>query len=126
MFGDYVFEKTAAQYTKRILLVDEDHLEEKAHYSAVFQAHGFRTVVYTDDLSFRVNNTSLLNGEEKLVILVQPGVYVPYDIRKKCREEEISFETLFPKLKQRSQVCRKSRRDSLQSSYWKKMTRSTI
>ena len=53
---------------------------------------------YTDDLSFRVNNTSLLNGEEKLVILVQPGVYVPYDIRKKCREEEISFETLFPKL----------------------------
>ena len=37
MFGDYVFEKTAAQYTKKILLVDEDHLEEKAHYSAVFQ-----------------------------------------------------------------------------------------
>lgn len=29
MFGDYVFEKTAAQYTKKILLVDEDHLEEK-------------------------------------------------------------------------------------------------
>ena len=98
MFGDYVFEKTAAQYTKKMMLVDADYLEEKAHYSAVFQAHGFRTVVYTDDLNFRVNNTSLLNGEEKLVILVQPGVYVPYDIRKKCREEEISFETLFPKL----------------------------
>ncbi len=71
MFGDYVFEKTAAQYTKKILLVDEDHLKKKAHYSAVFQAHGFRTVVYTDDLSFQVNNTSLLNGEEKLVILVR-------------------------------------------------------
>ena len=70
MFGDYVFEKTAAQYTKKMMLVDADHLEEKAHYSAVFQAHGFRTVVYTDDLNFRVNNTSLLNGEEKLVILV--------------------------------------------------------
>jgi len=49
MFGDYVFEKTAAQYTKKMMLVDADHLEEKAHYSAVFQAHGFRTVVYTDD-----------------------------------------------------------------------------
>ena len=24
MFGDYVFEKTAAQYTKKILLVDAD------------------------------------------------------------------------------------------------------
>lgn len=107
MFGDYVFEKTAAQYTKKMMLVDADHLEEKAHYSAVFQAHGFRTVVYTDDLNFRVNNTSLLNGEEKLAILVQPGVYVPYDIRKKCREEEISFESLFPKLN--SAVLRESK-----------------
>jgi len=60
MFGDYVFEKTAAQYTKKMMLVDADHLEEKVHYSAVFQAHGFRTVAYTDDLNFRVNNTSLL------------------------------------------------------------------
>ena len=107
MFGDYVFEKTAAQYTKKMLLIDTDHLEEKAHYSVVFQAHGFRTVVYTDDLNFRVNNTSLLNGEEKLAILVQPGVYVPYDIRKKCREEEISFESLFPKLN--SAVLRESK-----------------
>ena len=47
MFGDYVFEKTAAQYTKKMMLVDADHLEEKVHYSAVFQAHGFRTVAYT-------------------------------------------------------------------------------
>lgn len=107
MFGDYVFEKTAAQYTKKMMLVDADHLEEKVHYSAVFQAHGFRTVAYTDDLNFRVNNTSLLNGEGKLAILVQPGVYVPYDIRKKCREEEISFESLFPKLN--SAVLRESK-----------------
>lgn len=95
MFGDYVFEKTAAQYTKKILLVDDDHLEEKAHYSAVFQAHGFRTVVYTDDLSFRVNNTSLLNGEEKLVILVQPGVYVPYDIRKNAGRKKFRSRHYF-------------------------------
>lgn len=107
MFGDYVFEKTAAQYTKKMMLVDADHLEEKVHYSAVFQAHGFRTVAYTDDLNFRVNNTSLLNGEGKLAILVQPGVYVPYDIWKKCREEEISFESLFPKLN--SAVLRESK-----------------
>ena len=107
MFGDYVFEKTAAQYTKKMMLVDTDHLEEKAHYSAVFQAHGFRIVAYTDDLNFRVNDTSLLNGEKKLAILVQPGVYVPCDIRKKCREEEISFESLFPKLN--SVVLRESK-----------------
>ena len=115
MFGDYVFEKTAAQYTKKMMLVDADHLEEKVHYSAVFQAHGFRTVAYTDDLNFRVNNTSLLNGEGKLAILVQPGVYVPYDIRKKCREEEISFESLFPKLN--SAVLRESKKSGFGTSY---------
>ncbi len=65
MFGDYVFEITAAQYTKKMLLVDADHLEEKAHYSAVFQAHGFRTVAYTDDLNFRVNDTSFVKWRGK-------------------------------------------------------------
>ena len=98
MFGDYVFGWTAAQYTKKMLLVDTDHLEQKTHYSVAFQAHGFRVVVYSDDLNFRVNDTRILNDEEKLVILVQPGVYVPYDIRKKCREKEISFDSLFPRL----------------------------
>lgn len=95
MFGDYVFEKTAAQYTKKMLLVDADHLEEKAHYSAVFQAHGFRTVVYADDLNFRINDTSLLNGEEKLAILVQPGVYVPYDVRKNAGRKKFRSSHYF-------------------------------
>lgn len=107
MFGDYVFEKTAAQYTKKVLLVDVDYLEEKAHYSETFQAHGFRIVAYIDDLSFRINNTNALNSEEKLAILVRPGVYIPYDIQKKCRKETISFESLFPKLN--SAVLRESK-----------------
>ena len=98
MFSDYVFEKTSAQYTKKLLLVDADNLEEISHYSMAFQAHGFKIVVYSDDLRFRINDTNALNGEEKLAILVQPGVYVPYDIQKKCRKEKISFESLFPKL----------------------------
>lgn len=98
MFGDYVFEKTAALYTKKLLLVDVDHLDERTHYSATFQTHGFKIVTYTDDLNFRINNTNALNGEQKLAILVHPGIYVPYDIQKKCRKEEISFESLFPKL----------------------------
>ena len=63
MFGDYVFEKTAAQYTKKMMLVDADHLEEKVHYSAVFQAHGFRTVAYTDDLNFRVFMCRMISGK---------------------------------------------------------------
>lgn len=41
MFGDYVFEKSAGQYKKKICLIDSDDLEAKARYSSVFQTHGF-------------------------------------------------------------------------------------
>ena len=98
MFGDYVLEKTAAQYMKKILLVDADNLEEKAHYSAAFKAHGFKIIKYTDDLNFRIYDEDALNDDEKIAVLVKPFVYVPYDIQKKCRIERISFDTLFPKL----------------------------
>ena len=98
MFGDYVFEKTSAQYISKLLLVDVDDFEEKMHYSEIFKAHGFKFVVYLDDLSFRINYTSTLDSEEKIVILVHPGAYVPYDIRKKCRKKIISFGSLYSNL----------------------------
>lgn len=87
--------KNSCTVYEKMMLVDADHLEEKVHYSAVFQAHGFRTVAYTDDLNFRVNNTSLLNGEGKLAILVQPGVYVPYDIRKNAGRKKFRSSHYF-------------------------------
>ena len=31
MFGSYVFEKTAAQYIKKLLLIDVDRLDETTH-----------------------------------------------------------------------------------------------
>ncbi len=98
MFGDYVFEKTSAQYISKLLLVDVDDFEEKMHYSEIFKAHGFKFIVYLDDLSFRINYTSTLDSEEKIVILVHPGAYVPYDIQKKCRNKFVSFGSLYPNL----------------------------
>ena len=98
MFGSYVFEKTAAQYIKKLLLIDVDRLDETTHYTGKFKAHGFKVISYTDDLDFRIQYTKDLNGEEKLLILAHPGDYIPYDIQMKCRKETISIETLFPRL----------------------------
>jgi len=54
MFGDYVFEKSAAQYTDKILLLDDENLNSRANYISAFSAHGFEIVRYTDDLTFRI------------------------------------------------------------------------
>lgn len=80
MFGEYVFEKTSAQYASKLLLVDVDDFEEKTNYSSVFKEHGFKFIAYSDDLQFRINHTNDLDSEKKLVIMVHPGDYVPYDV----------------------------------------------
>lgn len=99
MFGDYVFEKASGPYENKILLIDSDKLEETAKYSAAFQAHGFKLVSYMDDLTFRVNNAAVLDDRnQKLVILAKPGIYIPYDLRRKCHVCELSYKALFPKL----------------------------
>ena len=54
MFGDYVFEKSSAQYTDKILLLDDENLNSRANYISAFSAHGFEIVRYTDDLAFRI------------------------------------------------------------------------
>ena len=99
MFGDYVFEKTAGQYKKKICLIDYDNLEAKARYSSVFQAHGFHVVHYIDDLTFRVNYSVLLDSnEQKMVIIAASDCYIPYDVLGKCYVCKLSYKYLFPNL----------------------------
>ena len=55
MFDDFVFVQSPAEYANKILLIDEDRLEESANYSACFSARGFEVVRYVVDLWFRIN-----------------------------------------------------------------------
>ena len=99
MFGNYVFEKSAAQYSERILLIDDDKLEEIMNYSTEFIANGFEVIKYTDDLNFRVQyEDQLKTTEEKLLVIAQADHFIPYDIRKRFRTCDISLTKLFPKL----------------------------
>ena len=99
MFGDYVLKQVAAEYNNRILLVDDEELDERAHFSVEFQAHGFEVVRYTDDLSFRIGyEKKLKNTEDKLLVIANSSSYIPYDIWRRLRAYVISMESLFPRL----------------------------
>ncbi|WP_196601792.1 PglZ domain-containing protein [Pectinatus frisingensis] len=99
MFGDYVLKQAAAEYNNRILLIDDEGLEEATHYSADFQAHGFEVVHYTDDLTFRLEyEDKLKSSDDKLLVLAHTGSYIPYDLHRRLRVYLLSLDRLFPKL----------------------------
>ena len=99
MFRDYVFEKSSAQYTDKILLLDDEDLNSRANYISAFSAHGFEIVRYTDDLAFRIEYEEKLKTHgEKLAIIANSGQYIPYDVRRRLTAYKVALESLFPKL----------------------------
>ena len=99
MFGDYVFEKSSAQYTDKILLLDDEDLNSRANYISAFSAHGFEIVRYTDDLAFRIEYEEKLKTHgEKLAIIANSCQYIPYDVRRRLTAYKVALENLFPKL----------------------------
>jgi len=99
VFSDYVYNETSAQYTDKLLLVDEDNLKEKTNFYAEFLSHGFEVINYTDDLCFRIEHEEKLkNSDNKLLVIAGYNQYIPYDIRKKLRVYSLSLSNLFPRL----------------------------
>lgn len=99
MFGDYVFEKSSAQYTDKILLLDEENLNSRVNYASTFSAHGFEIVRYTNDLAFRIEYEGKLKTPgEKMAVIAHTDQYIPYDVRRRLPTYIISLEKLFPKL----------------------------
>ena len=101
MFGQYIYEKTYASNTSRMLFIDEDGLEEQTHYTEEFAHRGFQIIRYKDDLSFRIEwEDKFKGGQDKYLILAEPKVYIPYDVLKACGSYKfhISLMNLFPLL----------------------------
>ena len=99
MFGAYVYELSSAEYEKYVLLIDEDGLEEKTGYSAFFDRKGFLVIKYENDLIYRsrIENT-VREGQQKILMIAQLRVYIPYDVQKTFRTTKLSLAKLFPKL----------------------------
>ena len=99
MFADYVYEKSSAEFSDRVILIDSDDLERKTKYSEYFAAHGFQIIRYQDDLHLRLEHEDAVSGENgKYVLLVEHNSYVPYDVLKRYRRYAVSLANLFPKL----------------------------
>ena len=99
MFGRYVYEKSSAEYADKVLLIDNDHLDEITNYGAEFLAHGFEIVKYKDDISFRLDYDEKIKiADKKILLIATADKYIPYDIRQKFRVFNLSFSSLFPML----------------------------
>lgn len=99
MFADYVYEKSAAKYTDRILLIDADHLAEDTRFTDGFKARGFETVMYQDDLSFRIEYEEKIKSKDgRIAVVVTPEQYFPYDMRRRLTVYKVSLTDLFPRL----------------------------
>ena len=98
MFASFVFEKSSAEYTDKIFLIDSDNLESKTYYCDYFAAHGFQIIRYKNDLLFRVEHDDAITGVGKYAVIAPAGEYIPFDIRQIFRCFDVSFQELFPKL----------------------------
>lgn len=99
MFGNYVYEKSSAQYNDRIIIIDNDNLEEITNYSASFKEHDFKVIKYKDDLNFRLEYEKKFKSTvNKLVVIADSHCYIPYDIWCNFHSYVLSLSGLFPKL----------------------------
>lgn len=99
MFARYVFEKSSAEYSDKIILIDSDCLQNKIDYCAYFTQQGYEVIQYHDDLTFRVEHNDAIYGSKgKYALLVKPNSYIPYDVLQRFRSFEVSISNLFPKL----------------------------
>lgn len=99
MFADYVYEKSAAKYARKILLIDADRLLDNTQFTDSFKEHGFEIVVYRDDLSFRIEYEEKIKYEQgRIAVVVTPEQYVPYDLRQRLTSYSVSLAEMFPRL----------------------------
>lgn len=99
MIDGYIFEKSGAPWQNKVLLIDEDRLENRAHYGQYFSRHGFDVVLYKDDIDFRIHYYEQMKDPEcRLAVIAEKSSYVPYDVYRRLYEYRVSFRTLFPSL----------------------------
>lgn len=103
MFADYLYEKSSAESTDKLLLIDEDNICDATDYGIYFESHGFEVIYYKDDLSFRIEHEDKIKvPSAKIVVIASCSQYIPYDIRTRLRVFIVSLATLFPWLNQRA------------------------
>ena len=98
MFADYVFEKSSAAYSQKMLLIDTDNLQSTTNYCEYFETQGFQIIRYEDDLQLRAQHEDDTYNDEKVLIIAHEEDYIPYDIRRRFTVFNVTLHALFPNL----------------------------
>lgn len=99
MFASLLYEKSSAAYEKHVLLIEEDLLDEDIKYCAYFAEKGFHIIRYENDLVYRIKHEEVVKaGQEKILMMAKPGMYIPFDVQRCFRGFRVSIAELFPKL----------------------------
>lgn len=101
MFADFLISKLELDYSQIVLAFDPDNLIERGGGIALIKEKGFELLDYKDPEEFRYVYESSIRDNDKLkavIRVIDPYIYVPYDIRKRSNVVNVAFGTLFPKL----------------------------
>ncbi|HHW00109.1 MAG TPA: PglZ domain-containing protein [Clostridiaceae bacterium] len=99
MIEKRIAELFSIQYEKRLLIFDTGRFSAVFDYTRLLIAQNFEVILYEDIEAFRLKyEQEIRNSDNKYAVIVYSDIYVPYDIRKKFFEVEISLRSIFPKL----------------------------
>jgi len=94
-----IAELLSIKYEKRLLIFDAGGFCDAFDYTGLLVSHGFEVIRYEDVEEFRLMyEQNIRNSDDKYAVIVSREIYVPYDIRKRFFEVEITYKSVFPKL----------------------------
>lgn len=99
MIEKQITDLLSIQYEKRVLVLDVHGFRSIYDYTKLLIEQQFEVLQYEDVELFRLYyEQNIKKSDSKWAVIVSEDMYVPYDIRKKFFETEISIKRLFPKL----------------------------
>lgn len=99
MIAEYLYEKSAAEFSNRVLLMDFDDLDSLVHYSTFFSQNGFNIIRYNNDLQLRIEHEdAIYSNTGKYLLIITKECYVPFDVIRRYKCTNISLSSLFSKL----------------------------
>lgn len=99
MIEKLIAELFSIQYEKRLLIFDTSGFCAAFDYTRLLISQNFEVIQYEDIEAFRLRyEREIKNSDHKWAVIVYSDIYVPYDIRTRFFEVEISIRSIFPKL----------------------------
>jgi len=94
----------------KLMVFDLHCFSRVFEYKEILTEHGFKIVHYMNVEAFRlVYEESLKTSAERIAVIVDCEIYLPYDIQQKFRKVDVSLTAIFPKL--HSEILAKYARD---------------